>query len=74
MKANEKYSDLARLGIQYFCHKALLELRKKLNDSGFEAVAYLYRRVWYEIEDYEAIMAERLLEGEDLTYYRSVHL
>ena len=74
MKANEKYSDLARFGIQYFCQIALLELREKLNASGFEAVAYLYRRVWYNIEDFELEMAERLLDGEDLAYYKSVHL
>jgi len=73
-KANNRYSLLARYGLQYICQKALLELREKLSVSGFEAVASLYSRVYEDTELHENFMAESLLEGDNLSYYLSVHL
>ena len=73
-KANNKYSLMARYGVQWFCQQALLDLRDKLNASGFEAVAYLYDRVSHDLYFHEKVMIERLLSGDDLEYYKSVHL
>lgn len=74
-KAVSRYSVRVRWGLSHECSGALMDLRKKLNSSGFEAVAELYSQVGYELEKHEAEIADRLVgkDTKERKYYKSVH-
>ena len=71
---HEKYPLLARYGLQYFCYKALLDLRDKICGSKFDIMTPLYKRVFYDLLDHEEEIISRILEGENLEYYKNIFL
>jgi len=68
-KAYEKYTKLARFGLQYVCVQALLALRRKLSASGYEAIAVLAQKVSDDVLDYEKIMMRRLLSEREFIFW-----
>lgn len=72
-KANEKYSDLARWGLAHRCAQALVALKKKQSASGFECLAVLHQTVDLELEEYTAVMMDRLLGADtpDRVFFKS---
>ena len=72
-KASDRYSVLSRWGLAHRCSGALQELRKKLQSSGFEAVAELYRAVNEDLEKHEGKMMDSLLgkDTEERRFYKN---